>query len=498
MAEVLLITRSIKNAFVPINQVPPEVLATIPDYCDADKELVALTHVCSGWREHFISRSALWASLGCRNAEQTRVYLERSRASPLQLRLGEEGYAAVSNDALLLTIPHIGRLKALVLSGLSRNVLKLIEPFDSPVLHLEKLEISVSGLHLTAAGSTFFDRNLSSLRELRLSGVLTDLPWRNLTNLTTFDFRRVPGNKVPMTQLLNFFEHTPLLREIKLMNSLPDSSDAATGRVVSLPHLKLLIIHARSAHPILLDHLRIPIGALVTLGSSFRGERSPISDYSPVSLDNLRNLSHITSVNLDFNFNSGMAMRLKGPSGGLYMFGTPIDMNLVLPIVEHRILRSLDTFRISTVRRLAVTQYNGLTHSKTEESGTYQTLLPMNDLHTLTLTDCLNLSFISSLNPDRNPTNTVVCPKLEELIVYNWLRWGESYIDELLEMAKERALRGAKLSTVVIVYPRELPAESVSELRSYVSRVEYRLDGEPRRWDAIPGEVNEIDNFDDW
>ena len=65
-------------------------------------------------------------------------------------------------------------------------------------------------------------------------------------------------------------------------------------------------------------------------------------------------------------------------------------------------------------------------------------------LLTLMLTQCKNLPFIDVLNPDKNPSKIVLCPKLEEITLYI-NHPDEFHIDELLKMAEGRALRGAKL-----------------------------------------------------
>jgi hypothetical protein len=493
---VLSLVRSMKNTFAPINRTPPEVLALIPDYCDTDEELVKLTHICRSWRGVFISRASLWTSLDCASVDQTRVYLERSKASPLDIRLGAERYPKC--DALLLTAPHTGRLKALTLtlSSFSQGILELTEQFGYPASLLEKLEICFLGTSTTIAESSILYGNLLSLRELRLSGVLTDLSWTNLTNLTTFDFRQVPSNRASVTRLLDFFERTPLLCKITLIDSLPEASDAPAKRVVSLPNLRLFRISDQPAHSILLNHLRIPTGASVKLKFQFSGEKSPIPDYVPGSLDNLRNISHVTSVILDFSL--GMAIQLKGPSGGLYVLGRWVGGGLTPPILDHRILRSLTQLHISTTARLAIIQYGTLVHSKTEKSA-YQTLLLMSNLRTLTLSDCDDPSFIFALNPDHSTANTVVCPELEELVLYVRDRQQKFCIEQLLAMVEVRASRGAKLLVVVIVSPREfIPAEKVFGLKSYVSRVEYRLDNVAPRWDALPGEADEVDHYSGW
>ena len=466
--------RSIKNTFAPINRIPPEVLSLIPDYCDKGEGPITLTHVCHYWREIFISRASLWTFLNCSNLYKTRVYIERSRGSPLEIYF----ITLHHHDAFLLTIPHIGRFKTLTLYGPSGDILRLTEHFGSPAPLLEKLEITALGPHPTVLKSSLFGGNLSSLHELYLSGALIDTPWQNLSNLTTFDFRWISGNKISVTQLLDCFEHAPLLRKIQLMESLPDSSNAPIERAVSLLHLRLLEISAHVPHSILLNHLLIPTGAFMVLRSGFGDGSLPIPDHLPGSLDNLGNISHTTSISI--HVCSGIRMWFNGPSGGLY-----VDGSRFTPYAsDDRIFWPLNHFRTSTTERLAISQDHDLEHPEVGESGAYRILLLMNNLRTLRLTGCIILSFVLALNPDRNVSSTVVCPGLQELILI-----GDEegfFTDELLEMAKGRASRGAKLSTISIIYPREFISAGVFNLEGYASRVEHRMDATPPTWDTIP------------
>lgn len=123
----------------------------------------------------------------------------------------------------------------------------------------------------------------------------------------------------------------------------------------------------------------------------------------------------------------------------------------------------------------------------------------MNNLRVLALVHCLNLSFISALNPNRNASNMVVCPKLEELALCFGELLEEPFIDDLLEMAKERASRGARLATIAIICPQEfIPSEKVFSLRRYVSQVEYTLDVGLFGQDTFPSsEVDGADETDD-
>ena len=476
--------RLAKNMFAPINQLSPEILSIIPEYCGTDKELIELTHVCHGWREIFISHASLWAVLDCRKLSKTHTYLNRSKGSPLEICLE----APFLNAALLLTIPHIGRLRALTFSGSPHQLLKLTEHFGYPAPLLRKLDLFVRGTS-TAPIRVLFNGELPSLHDLHLASVVTDLPWESLSNLTTLNLYKVPNN---ITQFLNLFEQAPLLCEVVLTDSLPDISDASAELVVSLPNLELLDITTEPAPSVLLNHLHIPAGAMVSLGFKFSGETSPILDSLPKSFDNFSNLSHITSIH--FELRQTIAMGFKGPNGGLYMVGSLIEGDPISSTLDHQIHLSLDRFHLSTVEKLMITNY---TDSDSLES-TSQALLLMSNLHTLTLVNSANLSFISALNPNYNSLNTVACPRLEGLIL--WIRALEEFhIKDLLEMAEQRASKGAKLSMVVINCEHELvPAGDVLDLRRYVSHVEYKLEDWFPTWDVVPSRIHELDDDNDW
>ena len=93
------------------------------------------------------------------------------------------------------------------------------------------------------------------------------------------------------------------------------------------------------------------------------------------------------------------------------------------------------------------------------------------------------------MNPDKNPDRTVLCPELEEIILYI-TDPKEVLVNELLKMAKGRASRDAKLSAITIAVVDATPsvrAKNVLKLREHVSRVEYKLEDKLPQWDALPG-----------
>ena len=352
---------------------------------------------------------------------------------------------------------------------------------------LKELNISLSDSPDTVLSDAFLDGDLSSLCVLTLAGVITHLPWKNLSNLTTFSLRCIPLGGISMTQLLNFFENSPLLHTITLKDSLPYYSDAPPNRIVSLPCLDKLSISALPPHSMLLNQLSIPTSAMLVLDFRFSGDRLPLPDYLPKPSADF--LSRITTVNLLFR-GVEKFLRLKGPSGEAYVFGHWVSGNAPSYTVDWKILLSLYQSIRSTTERLTITQLKPITPVRADRSQVFQTLDSMKNIRTFTLTKCHNPLFFLALNPRKTPSNLVICPKLEELVLYIEER-TEFHITDMLCMVKERAARSAKLSSITIVGLGKLvPGKEVFKLREHVTQVDYRADDAPPDWDRLPGEAS--------
>ena len=476
--EVLCLIRSIKNSFAPMNRIPPEVLQLIPDHCEdeMDQSLIALTHVCRGWRDIFTSRSSLWTRLDFKNIDKTCTYIKRSQSSPLEICLRPRNVIA---DAFPLIAPHILRLKSLTIKTLDLpNVLTYI-CFHAPLL--ERLDIDINSGRDRVLDSVLFNGNLPSLRELRLHRVITHFPWKNLANLLVFDLR-CDFHPYKITQLLDFFESAPLLHTVKLAYPVQDSSTVPPSRIVPLSHLKILTFDGPPPPSILLRHLHIPFGASLILGFPFHSEESPLLDYLPERCPNFGNLSHITCVNLLFN--SGFKhTRLSGPSGSLRVL--PYQGWGFSPsyIKDGKILRSLGRPMLSTIRRLAISKYKHPIPQIASECPVLQTLTFTNNLRTLTLIDCDNLPFILALDPEQNSSDLALCPNMKELVLYVYSLLLLN-LELLIRMAKNRASRGTKLPLIRIISQGPMvPEEEMIRLREHVTTVGYSIDDAFPAWD---------------
>ena len=483
---VLGLLRLTKNSLASINQIPPEVLSLIAQNCDTDEDLLTLTHVCHSWREIFISHASLWTNLDCPVVDKTRVYLERSKTSLLRICLEEQWL----NDAFLLTVPHIGRFESFSLSGPLIDIIEPIEHLKSPSPLLKALSLAVTDEDGVYLPNTIFGGGLPSLYKLHFVGIVPDLDkFGNMPNLRTLSLSNVPPDLISVTELLDFFECAPLLREILLEYAFPKSSNAPLGRIVPLPNLKHFTISAPPPHTILMNHLLILTGASINQKVTFHDTGSPISSLIPKDFDNLKHLSNITSITLDFTLT--LYLRFEGPSGVHCISSDWLPQGPFPTSLGCSVLESLDVLSVSVVEMLQIEQWQStISSTSVEESSIYRTFHCMDNLRALTLTACLSCPFFHALNPRRNASGVVICPKLKELVVYTWTE-ERNPISELLGMAKEQASRGTKLETVVIAGAEELLPATVLEVRTYISRVEYiRF--------RTPPEVSTSDESDSW
>ena len=465
--EILRLTRTWKNRLAPINRVPPEVLSLVPNFWDERTRgciSVTLTHVCRAWREIFTSCSSLWTDFYCEDPGKTRVYLERSRSSPINLWLVRDDGLFLDDPFLQITPHVVGRLKRLVIRTAEDHLKGITDRLSHPAPLLKDLSICGSAddpESNPALDPTLFDGIFSSLRSLNLQSISTQLPWRNMVHLTSFTLFYVLHPRVSVGQLLDFFESAPRLFDVELHFSTPVSG-AQDGRLVSLAHLKKLLIYGFQPSSILLHHLLLPVGADLRMDLDIPGLE--VEDYLPGSLDNLRNLSNFNKIYLLLR-DQYATMKLTGPNGQVCMTSMCAHLD-----PTRSVLRSLVQLGASNARRLEITDDNSA------PNDLHQALPHMKNLRTLILSRCENLPcFITALNPDSDQTIPAVCPNLKVIV----LRIEGAFdIGNLAEVAAARASRGAPLESVGIIRVGATPLSrgGTKELRKHVSHVEVSVD----------------------
>ena len=470
-AELLRLAWSAKKLFASINQVPPEVLSTIPGYChgeedDVDRALIAFTHVCHDWREIFISRSSLWTRLDFKNIDKTDTYIKRSQSSPLKFHLKK---SIIDKDMVNLLTPNICRVKSLTIDMyFLPNILKHFH-CNAPLL--EKLEIRgpPRGLDLDNA---LFNRDLSSIRELCLHGVTTHFPRKfskkNLANLQVLDFKYCTHG-YEITQFLNILESAPLLHTILLDCKWLVTPKTPPKQIVPLHHLKVFSMTTFSRLSFLLPQLHIPTGASLKLDSNCGVDESVFLDYLPERSPYLNNLSHITAIDLYFEPRWRHVI-LSGPSGHLE---TKLTLAPQSRAGNGQILHSLSHPIFSKTQRLVISGDENLSSSL--KNGEYsvlvlQMLSSMSSLQSLTLINSKSQFFILALDPENN-SGVILCPDMTELILEPWKPSDAEY---LIKMVKNRASRGVTPVPLSFKFTSfHCLMEEVNELKKYVMDVEH-------------------------
>lgn len=462
--EALRLVRSWKNRLSPINRIPPEVLALIPDswyLVRGNKDVIALTHVCQFWREIFTSRASLWTKFFCVDKDQTRVYLERSKSSLIGL-FPDKADTLSPHDPLFQVIPHaVGRLEYVNIEGAPANIPEITAHLCHPAPFLTSLVIDGGCEFEPEDNSTLptelFNGDLSSLSALCLSSIHTELPWRNMVNLTSFMFCHAD---VPIAKLLDFFEGAPHLRKIQF-HSVFMAPEVQNRPLVSLASLQGLLIFLSGPSSPLLDYLLIPVGASLVTRPPFHG--SMIDNVLPSSLGNLRNLPGFTKIKLHVS-KFRLEMRFIGPNGRVSVnpMSAPDDCTLL-------VLESLARFDTSMTERLKIFNTNPST-----TVSTLQALLPMENLRSLVLIQCNNpYPFIDALRYKYRSSDVVVCPKLEELTLV--LRPDEDRdfrIGSVILMVEIRALAGTKLNCLRIGNWDDLTPIEEWKLKKHVLHLE--------------------------
>ena len=457
-----------RDMVTPINRIPPEILVLIPDFWDEggrDQDVIALTHVCRVWRELFISQASLWTRINWSDGDKPLVYLERSKTSPIDLSLNRVRPYCCDDNLSELIANVVGRLRSLFIGVRSSSLDDIISDLSRPAPFLEDLSIqyvySGTPTFCPRLPPTLFDGDFSSLRRLRLRSIKTKLPWRNMGNLTSFSLAHIPADETSVGQLLDVFEGAPHLREVDL-RAAALTPGTQNGRFISLECLKTMRIINCGPASVLLDHLLIPVGAHLVTEAALRS--SLLENLLPTSLDNLENFPNYTTIRLS-DAKVDPYIEFSGPNGLVGMTPTYSGVDETSLMLE-----SLAQFDTSKIEQLTIDQ------GKPRSSDPfYRALLPMNDLRTLTLDQCMREHFFTyALHPNMGSQEVMVCPQLEELVVV-FHRWGATRdVKDIIKMAAARASKGKKLRTVRIVdCALPLDPEDVLELRKHVLRLEH-------------------------
>ena len=398
-----------------------------------------------------MSHTSLWTDYYREDMNKTHMSLDCSGFSPVNTWL--ERY----QGSPVHSIPHaIARLKSVVIHGRPQKIQEVTTQLSHPAPLLESLRIVVDGLDYPVddpvMATTLFNGDFSSLYNLYLQGIRTELPWRNMANLTSFTLVYKARGGTSVAQLLDFFESTPRLRKIQLATL---AFGAHCGRSVSLSCLEGMNIIGGESPALLFDHLLVPVNAKLTT----QGDERHLT-YLPNSFETIRDLT-------------GFKVRLH--VGEFYpsiqISGQTVEINIIPATPQAttapntcRVLESLAQFDPSKVERLRLAGGDILLR---EGCAVYRLLLPMTGLRTITISRCKNPSNLFWLLADIE-----VCTKLEEIVLDARADGEKLNIQHMIEVVAKRAGMGAKLKSVRIATRDKFVQTCALKLKEYVPHVE--------------------------
>ena len=319
------------NALAPINRLPPEILGMVQMCGDrSPKDLVAVSGVCSYWRNTFIATPSLWTTLDGKGLEKSRAWVERSGALPIQLL----ARGSPNPEVLEFLAPHYHRLGMVHLPQLvvheegAVSILplpKLLRPgpllrhICVAVYRLESFDVPVS-----------ITGEFPSLESLRVSG----LPM-SITNLRTPNLRNLRlGGVFDLINLLDLLESSPLLERLTF-DLFPPQDDVgvvhsavesvATGRKVTLEKLKRADFLCEGFK--ILQHLLLPTSNAVEMEipPHYRDDTLSVCTQLLSALDHLPIFHQVRSIDFDIEYLSGQSASLEGPNGTLKLLTYYID-----------------------------------------------------------------------------------------------------------------------------------------------------------------------------
>jgi hypothetical protein len=140
LPDIRRIVKDARNHLVPINKLPPEILALVAAFFEPGRQLVNATAVCQYWRATLLSFPLLWSKIYCSSWTQFEAYLERSESVPLEIQLREQHFHMFRS-----LLPHISRLAILVVRIRdSSDFRRIAQYLWNPIPTLHKFSIASS------------------------------------------------------------------------------------------------------------------------------------------------------------------------------------------------------------------------------------------------------------------------------------------------------------------------------------------------------------------
>jgi len=259
-----------------IDRLPPEVLALIPAYLSASRELISATHVCKRWRNAFVASPSLWTTFNNEEMHHDALAAYLARCGGTEIDVTFSTNRDKNLPFLQLVAPHSVQIRSVKIPSIPwSQISEISDTFSLPLPRLKQVEISVKREESNPTFSRPLLSGASSLHSL----VLLDASWIPGTllhfshpSLTHAQLSFIETRTPLVAELVEFLSSSPLLEDVHIAvgptYGVPiDDSPPPSIHRVSLNSLRTFRLEwlSTSSPRVLLSRISYPPGCSVSL-----------------------------------------------------------------------------------------------------------------------------------------------------------------------------------------------------------------------------------------
>lgn len=522
--------RSARNAFLPVSQLPVEVLSSIFLYViDSPKDCFSTPHtthlrwvtdVCRHWRAVALGYSLLWTRIEVSGVHPswTAEMLRRSKRSTIYFNASLFDAPRYAIEASQLVLAQADRIGEIHLSGDNKILETLLGPVIGKASRLKSLIVVnagwKAGANIVRLHSSLFEGGAPQLEQIDLQKC--SVPWgapllRSCPRVRTFSVEGTDSNRPPLPQLLGILDCMPRLNTLRLENVVPTSHNGGLpdDYVIPLNNLRQLILSGPTPDVTsLLTHLSFPPTTSMSLRciSSEKLEDLPFliavlsSRLSTLASNLPAHAFHISCDAVQLSMYAKTNNRISDDES-LWDVADPGSISLSL-IAGPEHLHTSDTLRtvaeafvLKDVESLLVDDQEGLLDAE----STCKLLARMPDLVTIharhDAAACI-VSALSTVSDKKAEHRSVLAPHLETLILeevdMNWSFGTLPFMHALQEAQFVRCGYGQFIDELRVRRCMNIGAKDVGVLNHLFADVE---------WDAFEAYVSDVGSVhesEDW
>ena len=372
---ILTTIRAAMNESRSINRLPPEMFAKVFEFRAHEKDLISATHVCARWRTILTSTPSLWTKIDFEDTFRAALYLERSKAALIDVKVGRTRSCVVGPEgAFLGAIPWVARMKSLQIEADEEQTKTIATRLCHKTPKLQYLSLKglprsyqsamYMGSNRGGSGAIyvppdFLGRHAPELRSIKFSAISPSVVFTfPLPNLTHIDWVAVSAYVV-IEELLDLFQSSQLLESIKMDVKIRRTRTYESLKQVTLPKLRKLDWTDNEGLISLLPCLTAPqlCDAAVRVSRSSQPQKVTFSTILPPHGGHLPLL--VDPVGLEYDYVKGLrACRIRYDKPA-FLFVREIATTSSIPHAAGRWLLPPPSVSFAQIQTLAITASDG-------------------------------------------------------------------------------------------------------------------------------------------